>query len=162
VKLRPAEVRDVPVLLQFIRELAEYERALDEVQMDEHQLHGLLFGAKPSAEALVMEFDSEPQGAAMWYESFNTWTGRPGMYIEDVYVRPAFRGRGAGRAVFTYLAALAVERDYRRVEWSVLDWNESAIGFYEELGAICQSEWKRYRLSGGALRALADREQEHG
>lgn len=153
--LRPAEPRDVPVLLTFIRELAEYERALDEMLMDEAQLHGMMFGAKPLAEALVVEFDGEAQGAALWFESFNTWTGRPSLYIEDVYVRPAFRGHGAGRAVFAYLAALAVKRDYRRVEWSVLDWNVSAIGFYEALGAECQSEWKKYRLSGDALRALA-------
>lgn len=156
MRLRPAEPGDVPVLLQFIRELAEYERALDEMRMDEAQLHGMMFGAKPLAEALVVEFDSAPQGAALWFESFNTWTGRPSLYIEDVYVRPAFRGHGAGRAVFAYLAALAVERDYRRVEWSVLDWNVSAIGFYESLGAECQSEWKKYRLSGERLRALAN------
>lgn len=152
----------MPVLLQLILELAEYERAREEVRMDEAQLHGMMFGVKPLAEALVVEFDGEPQGAALWFESFNTWTGRPSLYIEDVYVRPAFRGHGAGRAVFAYLAALALKRDYRRVEWSVLDWNVSAIGFYEALGAECQSEWKKYRLSGEALRALADADRTAG
>ncbi|OYV37619.1 MAG: hypothetical protein B7Z80_12320 [Rhodospirillales bacterium 20-64-7] len=107
------------------------------------------------AEALLVELDGAPQAAVIWYQSFNTWTGRPGLAVEDVYVREAYRGRGVGQAMFKYLAKLAVERGYARMEWSVLDWNTPALEFYQSLGATDQTDWRRYRLTGDALAALA-------
>jgi len=155
VKLRAAVPADVPVILGFIRELAAYEREPDAVKMTEAQLHEALFGAEALAEALLVEFDGVAQGMATWGRAFNTWTGRPALALEDVFVREAYRGRGAGRAVFQYLARLAKARGYFRVEWQVLDWNDPAIRFYDGLGATPQKAWLKYRLSGAALEALA-------
>ncbi len=155
IALRAAAPGDVPVILDFIRELAAYERAPDAVKMTAAQLHDALFGAKPRAEALLVEIAGAPRGFAAWYESFNTWTGRPGLYLEDLYVAPAARGQGAGKLIFRHLAAIAVERGYARMEWSVLDWNESAIKFYKSRGAEPLDEWTKYRLTGEALAALA-------
>jgi GNAT superfamily N-acetyltransferase len=155
VKLRAAVASDVPVLLGFIHELAAFERAPDAVKMTEPQLTDALFGQLPRAEALLVELDGAPQAAVIWYQSFNTWTGRPGLAVEDVYVREAYRGRGIGQAMFKHLAKLAVERGYARMEWSVLDWNTPAIEFYQSLGATDQTDWRRYRLTGDALAALA-------
>ena len=123
--------------------------------MTEPQLRDALFGAKPRAEALLAEVDGAPQAFAIWFESFNTWTGKPGLYVEDVFVRAAARGQRIGSAIFAYLAKLAVSRGYQRIDWQVLDWNASAIRFYETMGATLQSEWHRYRLSGAALAAVA-------
>ncbi len=162
MKLRAANPADVPVILRFIHDLAAFEREPDAVQMTEAQLLDALFGPKPRAEALLAEHDGAPQGVALWSESFNTWTGRPGLAIEDVYVTPEARGAGIGRTIFTHLARLAVERGCARMEWSVLDWNEQAIEFYQKLGAAAQSHWHKYRLSGNALYALANEEQAHG
>jgi GNAT superfamily N-acetyltransferase len=145
----------VPAILGFIRELAVYERAPDAVKMTLPQLHDALFGAKPRAEALLVEIDGAPQGFAIWFESFNTWTGKPGLYLEDLYVTPAARGQGAGKTIFAHLAAIAVKRDYARMEWSVLDWNEPAINFYKSRGAEALDEWIKYRLTGEALKTLA-------
>jgi len=147
---------DVPVLLTLIRELAAFERAPDAVKMSEAQLHEGLFGPEALAEALLVKIDGVPQAMAIWGRSFNTWTGRPGMAIEDVYVREACRGRGVGKAIFAHLAGLAVQRGYLRVDWQVLDWNETAIRFYDALGAQAQPEWLKYRLSGAALQAAAN------
>ncbi len=153
--LRDATPDDVPLILGFIRELAVYEREPDAVKMTEAQLHGSLFGERRLAEALVVEIDGAPQGTALWYESFNTWTGRPGLSVEDVFVREPYRGHGVGRAIFAHLAKLAVRRNYFRMDWQVLEWNAPAIKFYERLGATAQADWLKYRLSGEALNALA-------
>jgi GNAT superfamily N-acetyltransferase len=155
ITLRAAAPADVPVIMQFIHELAVYERAPDAVKTTAALLHDALFGAKPSADALLVEIDGKPEGFAVWYESFSTWTGKPGLYLEDLYVTPAARGQGAGKAIFQHLAGLAHERDYARMEWSVLDWNEPAINFYKSRGAEALDEWTRYRLSGDTLSALA-------
>jgi GNAT superfamily N-acetyltransferase len=155
VILRDATPDDVPLILGFIRELAVYEREPDAVKMTEAQLHGSLFGERRLAEALVVEIDGAPQGTALWYESFNTWTGRPGLSVEDVFVREPYRGHGVGRAIFAHLAKLAVRRNYFRMDWQVLEWNAPAIKFYERLGATAQADWLKYRLSGEALNALA-------
>jgi GNAT superfamily N-acetyltransferase len=164
VILRAATPLDVPILLRFIQALAAFEREPDAVKMTEPQLHDSLFGPVKRdslfgpvkrAEALLVEIDGVPQGAALWYESFNTWTGRPGLSVEDVYVSEAYRGHGIGRAIFKYLAKLTVERGYLRMDWQVLDWNAPAIKFYDSLGAEPQSAWLKYRLSGQALAALA-------
>jgi len=145
--LRAAIPADVPSLLGFIRLLAAYEREPDAVEMTEEQLEDALFGPSPRAEALIVELDGTPRGAAFWFQSFNTWTGRPGLYVEDVYVEEAYRDRGIGRAIFKHLANLAVTRGYSRMEWSVLDWNEPAIGFYRSLGATPNDEWTVWRLA---------------
>jgi len=155
ITLRAAAPADVPVIVNFIRELAVYERAPDAVQATEALMHQALFGAKPSVEALLADIDGRPEGFAAWYESFSTWTGKPGLYLEDLYVTPAARGQGAGRAIFQHLAGLARARGYARMEWSVLDWNEPAINFYKGRGAKALDEWTRYRLSGETLSALA-------
>jgi len=155
ITLRAAAPADVPQLLAFIRELATYERAPDAVKMTEPQLHDALFGEKPRAEALLVESADAPHGFAAWYESFNTWTGKPGLYLEDLYVTPAARGQGAGKLIFRHLAGIAVARGYARMEWSVLDWNEPAIKFYKSRGAVALDEWTKYRLTGEALAALA-------
>jgi GNAT superfamily N-acetyltransferase len=155
VILRAATPLDVPILLRFIQALAAFEREPDAVKMTEPQLHDSLFGPVKRAEALLVEIDGVPQGAALWYESFNTWTGRPGLSVEDVYVSEAYRGHGIGRAIFKYLAKLTVDRGYLRMDWQVLDWNAPAIKFYDSLGAEPQSAWLKYRLSGQALAALA-------
>jgi GNAT superfamily N-acetyltransferase len=155
VTLRDATPADVPVLLGLIRDLAAFEREPDAVKMTEPQLHDALFGAAPRAAALLAETATGPKGFAIWFETFNTWTGRPGLYVEDVYVAPQARGQGIGRAMFVHIARLAVARGCSRLEWSVLKWNESAIGFYQSLGARAESEWQKYRLSGDTLAALA-------
>lgn len=155
MRLRAAQNDDVPLILDFIRELAVYEREPDAVKMTEAQLREALFGELPKAEALLAETETGPVGFAIWFESFNSWTGRPSLYLEDVYLRPEARKQGIGKAIFAHLAKLAVSRGYQRFEWSVLDWNEPAIKFYTGLGAEAQSDWTKYRLSGEALAAAA-------
>jgi GNAT superfamily N-acetyltransferase len=146
---------DVPILLDFIRELAAFEQEPDAVKMTPAQLHGALFGEKPRAEALLVKIDGLTQAAALWFESFNTWTGKPGLYVEDIFVRPAARGKGIGRAIFAYLARVALDRDYARMEWMVLNWNEAAIKFYNRLGGEPLADWTKFRLSGDALQTAA-------
>ncbi|MEX1096627.1 MAG: GNAT family N-acetyltransferase [Planctomycetales bacterium] len=153
--LRAAIPADVPVVLALIRELAEYERLPHEVAATEESLRETLFGARPSAEALLAEADGEVAGFAVFFHNYSTFVGRPGLYLEDLYVRPQFRRRGIGRAFFRALARLAVERGGGRLEWSVLDWNEPAIAFYRSLGATPMSDWTVQRLAGTALEALA-------
>ncbi len=153
--LRGAAPADVPVILGLIRDLATFEREPDAVQMTAAQLHDALFGEIPRAEALLAEDEAGVLGFAIWFESFNTWTGRPGLFVEDIFIVPAARRRGVGRAIFTHLAKRAVARGCARLEWSVLNWNEPAIAFYQRLGGAPQSEWTKYRLSGAALNALA-------
>ncbi|MBB4863980.1 GNAT superfamily N-acetyltransferase [Pseudomonas nitritireducens] len=155
VTLRPAAPDDIPLILELIRELADYEKLVHEVQADAQRLHDHLFGPRPYAEVLIGEVDGQPQGFALFFHNYSTWLSQPGIYLEDLYVRPAARGAGLGKALLSELARLAVARGCGRLEWSVLDWNEPAIGFYRRLGARPQDEWSVYRLTGDALRDLA-------
>jgi GNAT superfamily N-acetyltransferase len=154
--IRPATPADLPVLHALIRELAEYEGAPAEARATTEQLHTALFGPDPAAHALVaVEDDGEAVGFALWFRNFSTWTGSPGLYLEDLYVRPAARGRGHGGALLAALAAICVERGWPRFEWTVLDWNEKALAVYRSVGAVPQDEWTVQRLAGPALAALA-------
>ena len=155
--IRPAVPDDVPELLRLVRELAEYEREPDAVVATEADLFGGLFVDRTCSAHVALQHD-EVVGFALWYPTFSTWTGRPGMWLEDLFVRPAARGTGLGRDLLTALARVCVERGYARFEWWVLDWNAPAIGFYRALGAVPQDEWTTYRLDGAALRGLAARE----
>ncbi|WP_419809369.1 N-acetyltransferase family protein [Sphingomonas sp.] len=152
--IRPATPADVPTILRFVRDLAAFEREPDAVEATEAMLHEALFGAHPAAEAVIAE-KGEPLGFALFFHNFSTWTGRRGLYLEDLYVTPAARGRGVGAALLRHLARLAVERDCARFEWSVLDWNVDAVNFYRALGAVGMDEWTVQRVSGDALRKLA-------
>ena len=153
--IRPATRTDLPLIAQFIRDLADYERLAHEVRFDEVVLGDRLFGARPYAEVLIGEIDGAPQGFALFFHNFSTFEGKPGIYLEDLFVRPEARGSGLGKALLKRLAALAVERDCARLEWSVLDWNEPSIQFYKALGAKAMDEWTIYRVDGDALGALA-------
>jgi GNAT superfamily N-acetyltransferase len=152
---RPARPADVPLILALIKELAEYERLTHEVVATEESLHEHLFGPRPAAESLIGEVDGQPAGFALFFTTFSTFLARPGLYLEDLFVRPAHRGVGLGTALLRRLATVAVERRCGRLEWSVLDWNEPAIGFYTRLGAKPMNEWTVYRLTGPALATLA-------
>ncbi len=155
--LRPAIAADTGLVLAFIRQLAKYERLEHEVVVDESTLATHLFGARPMAEVVIAESAGEPAGFALFFHNFSTFLGRPGLYLEDLYVRPEWRGRGIGERLLSHLAALAVERGCGRLEWSVLDWNEPAIGFYRALGAEPMNDWTVFRTSGEALLRLAER-----
>ncbi|WP_432138846.1 MULTISPECIES: N-acetyltransferase family protein [unclassified Streptomyces] len=153
--IRVATPDDVPVIHALIRELAEYEKAPDEARATPEQLREALFGARPAVFAHVaQDGDGEVVGFALWFLNFSTWRGTHGVHLEDLYVRPAARGGGYGKALLTELARLCVARGYQRLEWSVLDWNRPAIDFYERLGAVPQDEWRGYRLTDEALAAL--------
>ncbi|MFC9326583.1 GNAT family N-acetyltransferase [Kitasatospora sp. NPDC057015] len=151
--IRTAAITDVPVIRSMIRELADYERALHEAQATEEQLREALFGANPALFGLIAEDDStgEPVGFALWFLNFSTWRGTHGIYLEDLYVSPASRGGGHGKALLLELARIAVERGYSRMEWSVLDWNEPSINFYKSLGAVPMDGWTTFRLTDDAL-----------
>lgn len=154
VKARP---EDVPVILNLIKALAEYERLSDHVVATEAGLRAQLFGDRPAAEVVLASVGGTVVGFALFFHNFSTFLGRPGLYLEDLFVIPEWRGRGVGRQLLAHLAALAVERQCGRMEWSVLDWNTSAIGFYERLGATIMKDWKLCRLTGDSLsRAAAD------
>jgi GNAT superfamily N-acetyltransferase len=153
--IRPAAVRDVPVVVSLIRELAAYEREPDAVVATEEHLHVALFGPEPKVFCLVAEDPAgEVVGFAIWFFSFSTWLGRHGVYLEDLFVRPDARGGGYGRSLLTELARIAVRHGCGRLEWAVLDWNEPAQGFYRALGAEPMQEWTTWRLTGDALQAL--------
>jgi GNAT superfamily N-acetyltransferase len=156
VTIRPATPADVPAILQFIRELAAYERLEHEVVATEGALAGALFGERPVAEAALADCDGEPAGYALFFPNFSTFLGKPGLYLEDLYVRPAFRGRGIGRLLLRHLAGLAVARGWGRMDWTVLAWNTPAIGFYERLGAHILPDWRTCRITGRALEELAE------
>ena len=158
LSIDPATPHDVPLILDLIRELAEYERELESAQATPAQIHDALFGERPAAEAVIARLDGEPAGWALWFQNFSTWTGKPGLWLEDLYVRPRYRRQGVGRALLAYLARLCVERNYGRFEWSVLDWNTQALDFYRALGAEAMSQWTTLRLKGKALRRLAETE----
>ena len=157
LEIRSAAEDDVPLLLSLIRELAEYERLSHEVVATEEMLRGSLFGERRVVEALLGYLGDDPAGFALFFHNFSTFLGRPGIYLEDLYVRPEFRGAGVGRALLVRIAGLAKERGCGRLEWSVLDWNESAIGFYKSIGASPVSGWTVYRVTGEALGELAAR-----
>ena len=154
--VRPARPDDVPAVLGLVRELAAYERALDQVQATEEQLAAALFGEEPRVHAHVVEHDGAVAGFALWFLSFSTWQGRHGIYLEDLYVRPGHRGGGAGAALLAELARICVERGYRRLDWVMLDWNPAA-DFYAAIGASASENWLPYRLTGAALHRLAER-----
>lgn len=153
--IRPARPSDVPALLGLVRELATYEREPDAVVATEDQLRGVLFGPGPAVFCDVVEIDGEVVGMAVWFLNFSTWLGRHGIYLEDLYVTPAHRGGGHGKALLAHLARRCVDAGYGRLEWSVLDWNTPAIDFYVGLGAAPMDEWTTHRISGDALAALA-------
>ena len=152
--IRDAGPADVGQLLRLIQELAEFERASDAVQATEEDLHGALFCPDPKVFALVAEEAGSVVGMAIYFVSFSTWTGRHGLYLEDIFVVPEHRSRGLGRELVTALAVCAVQLGCSRVEWAVLDWNEAAIGFYESLGAEAMDDWTTFRISGQSLAAL--------
>ncbi|MBQ0864002.1 GNAT family N-acetyltransferase [Streptomyces sp. A73] len=153
--IRDAVPADIPVIHTMIRELAEYERASEEARATEEQLHEALFGERSAAYAhLAEDAAGDPVGFSLWFLNFSTWRGVHGIYLEDLYVRPAARGGGYGKALLTQLARLCVERGYERLEWSVLNWNAPSIAFYESLGARPQDEWTVYRLTDDALKSL--------
>lgn len=155
VFVRQASEGDVPLVLSFIRELAAYERLSHEVVATEENLRANLFGEQRYAEVLIAEHDGAPAGFALFFHNFSTFLGKPGIYLEDLYVKPEFRGAGIGKMLLARLARLAKERDCGRLEWWVLDWNEPSIGFYERLGAVPMDDWTVYRVSGTALEDLA-------
>jgi GNAT superfamily N-acetyltransferase len=155
ILIRAATPADVPAILQFVRELAEYEQALEQVVATEHNLHEDLFGPRPVCEALLGEVNGSVQGFALYFHNYSTWVGRRGIYLEDLYVRPHTRGLGLGKALFTRVAQIAHQRGCTRMDWSVLDWNTSAIDFYKSLGAFGMTEWTVHRLTGDALARVA-------
>jgi GNAT superfamily N-acetyltransferase len=157
LELRFAGVGDCGLILDFIRQLADYERMTDDVVADEQTIRESLFDGRTAAEVIIAELDGEAAGFGLFFHNFSTFLGRPGIYLEDLFVRPELRGRGIGGAVLVALARLARERGCGRLEWSVLNWNEPAIAFYEHLGARPMDGWTVYRLDGGALEDLASR-----
>jgi GNAT superfamily N-acetyltransferase len=154
-RLAAATVDDVPVVLSLIRALAEYEQLADQVKATEADLRTSLFGPTPAAEVIIGYAGDEPAGFALYFQSFSTFVGRPGLYLEDLFVRPEWRKQGLGRQLLGRLARIAVERGYGRMEWSVLNWNEMALRVYRAAGARPLSDWTVYRLSGAELQALA-------
>jgi GNAT superfamily N-acetyltransferase len=157
-EIRPARVEDVPVILELIRDLATYERAPDEVTATEEQLVDVLFGERPSAEVLLAFEGKSPVGFAVFFYNFSTWLGRPGLYLEDLFVKPEKRDKGYGRALLVDLAKIARDRGCGRMEWAVLDWNEPAIKFYRALGAKPMEEWTVFRLTHDGIAKLAQSE----
>jgi GNAT superfamily N-acetyltransferase len=162
ITIRPACRDDVPLVLEFIRDLARYERLEHEVAASEAQLREALFGERRYAEVVFACSGGEPVGFALFFHNFSTFKGRPGIYLEDLFVRPEARGRGIGKQLLAHLARIAVERDCARLEWAVLDWNEPSIGFYRSLGAKPMDEWTTFRLTGESLALLAGSADAHG
>jgi GNAT superfamily N-acetyltransferase len=157
ITIRPATPVDVGTIMAFVRELADFEREPDAVTATDAMMHEALFGAHPAAEAVIAELDGAPVGMAVFFHNFSTWTGVRGLYLEDLYVTPAARGSGAGRALLAHLAGIALDRGCQRFEWAVLDWNVRAIEFYQKVGAEPMDEWTTQRVTGDALRTLAGR-----
>ena len=156
LEIRPATEHDIPLILAFITRIATYERLVHEVVATEDDLRHSLFGDRPAAEVLLGCLESKPVAYAAFFHNFSTFLGRPGLYVEDLYVDAEHRGKGYGRSLLRCLARLARERNCGRLEWSVLDWNEAAIGFYRKLGAVPMDEWTVFRLTGRALQALSE------
>jgi GNAT superfamily N-acetyltransferase len=157
-QIRPARVEDVPIILELIRDLATYERAPHEVTATEEQLVDVLFGERPAAEVLLAFEGKLPVGFAVFFHNFSTWLGRPGLYLEDLFVKPEKRGKGYGRALLVELAKIACDRGCGRMEWAVLDWNEPAIKFYHALDAKPMDEWTVFRLTRDGIARLANSE----
>lgn len=155
VTIRPATAADAGVILELIQGLAEYERLRHECVATEALLRDTLFGPRPYAEVIIADVQEAAAGFALYFHNYSTFLSRPGIYLEDLYVRPEFRGMGIGKRLLQQLAAIAVARQCGRLEWSVLDWNVDAIGFYKKLGAVPQDEWTVYRVTGDALTQLA-------
>ena len=153
--IRQATPADVPLILQLIRELAEYEKLAHEVRATEAQLHATLFVPHPAAEVVIAEHGGTPVGFAVFFASYSTWEAAPGLYLEDLFVRPDARGRGIGRELLEHLARLTVSRGWARLEWRVLDWNEPSIAFYRKLGAEALEDWTVFRVTGESLKKLA-------
>jgi len=147
--------QDVRLILTFIHELATYEKLAHEVVATEGDMHAALFGERPVVETVIASLDAEPVGYALYFPTFSTFLGKPGLYLEDLYVRPAARGFGVGRKLLEHLARITVERGWGRLEWSVLDWNEPSIAFYTKMGARPMDEWTVFRLTGADLETLA-------
>ena len=154
--IRQATIADCPLILQFIKELADYEKLLHEVVADVATLEASLFGDKPYAEVVIAEYQDQPVGFALFFHNYSTFLGRPGLYLEDLYIQPAMRGKGFGKTLLAYLAALALERDCGRLEWWVLDRNQPAKDFYRSLGAEPMDDWTVNRVTGDQLVKLAD------
>ena len=157
IRIVEAQEKDVPVILEMIRGLAEYEKLSHVCTATEEQLRATLFGARAGAEVVLAQQGGECVGFALFFPNYSTFLAKPGMYLEDLFVKPEARGGGVGLALLQRLASIARERGYGRVEWSVLDWNDPAIGFYKKLGAVPMDEWTMFRLTGDAIGALADR-----
>jgi GNAT superfamily N-acetyltransferase len=158
--IRPARPDDVPAIHRLIRELADYENELPRAQATPADLTAALFGPAPAVFAHVAEHEGSVAGLALWFRNYSTWTGRHGIYLEDLYVSPAVRGSGLGRGLLAELARICVQRGYARLDWTVLDWNAPALGFYAKLGAEDLERWRLRRLSGPALAALAAADQD--
>ena len=154
IEITPATPPDVPLLLALIRALAEYEHLSDQVSATEDRLRESLFGPHPAAEAVIGRLDGQPVAFALFFQTYSTFLGRPGVYLEDIFVKPECRGRGLGEALLRHLARVAVERECGRFEWAVLDWNAPAIGFYRKLGAEVLADWRICRVAGEALARL--------
>ncbi len=157
VIIRFAEKKDVPLILSLIRGIADYEKLLHEVKATEQNLEKSLFGENPYAEIALAFYKNEPAGFALFFHNFSTFLGKPGIYLEDLFVKPEYRGLGIGKLLLTLLGKIAVERDCGRIEWSVLDWNESAIQFYKKLGAVPMDEWTVFRVAGDSIQKLAEK-----
>ena len=155
ITIRPAEEHELPLVLEFIRELAVYERLEHELQATTADLAVALFGPRPFAEVVFACLEGEPVGFALFFQNFSTFLGKPGIYLEDLFVRPQARGHGIGRRLLAWLARTTLERGCARLDWAVLDWNLPSIGFYRSLGAVAQDEWTTMRVSGAALERLA-------
>ena len=154
--IREATPADVPAIMQLIHDLAEYEKAPQEVETNEAEIAAALFADQPKVFAHVIDLDGEVIGMAIWFLNFSTWLGKHGIYLEDLYVKPEYRGRGYGLAMLKFLAALCIQRGYGRFQWWVLDWNTPSIEFYKSQGAIAMDEWTVYRVSGEALKTLGN------
>ena len=155
ITLRLATEQDVPTILAFINGLADYEKLADQVVATEQQLRATLFGDKPYAEVVLAEYGQQAAGFALFFHNYSTFLAKPGIYLEDLFVLPEYRGKGIGKVLLSYLAKLAVKRDCGRLEWSVLDWNQPAIDFYQAQGATMMHDWRINRVTGDALKALA-------
>ncbi len=155
LRIAAARREDAGLIIAFIKELAEYERLADTVVVTEAMIEQALFSARPTAEAVLAYWDDQPVGFAVFFTNFSTFVGRPGIYLEDLFVRPAARRNGIGRALLRHLAGLCTQRGYGRLEWAVLDWNQPAIDFYQSLGAVPMNEWTVFRLAGEPLKNLA-------